>query len=115
MRPSRPRPLIYALSLAVYCTSWTFFGSVGLATTQGFDFLTIYLGPILVIGAASPVLIRIVEIAKAQNITSIADFLAARYGKHQGIAALVTVVAIVASIPLHLAATEGGFPPPCSP
>ncbi len=96
---ARPRPLIYALSLAVYCTSWTFFGSVGLATTQGFDFLTIYLGPILVIGAASPVLIRIVEIAKAQNITSIADFLAARYGKHQGIAALVTVVAIVASIP----------------
>lgn len=95
----RPRPYIYSLSLAVYCTSWTFFGSVGLATTQGFDFLTIYLGPILVIGAAAPILIRIVEIAKAQNITSIADFLAARYGKHQGIAALVTVVAIVGSIP----------------
>ncbi len=95
----RPRPYIYSLSLAVYCTSWTFFGSVGLATTQGFDFLTIYLGPILVIGAATPVLLRIVEIAKAQNITSIADFLAARYGKHQGIAALVTVVAIVGSIP----------------
>ncbi|MEW6257150.1 MAG: NahK/ErcS family hybrid sensor histidine kinase/response regulator [Pseudomonadota bacterium] len=94
-----PRPLIYSLSLAVYCTSWTFFGSVGLATTQGFDFLTIYLGPILVIGAATPLLMRIVQLAKAHNITSIADFLAARYGKHQGIAALVTVVAIVGSIP----------------
>lgn len=96
---SAPRPLIYSLSLAVYCTSWTFFGSVGLATTQGFDFLTIYVGPILVIAAASPVLMRIVTLAKSQNITSIADFLAARYGKHQGIAALVTVVAIVGSIP----------------
>lgn len=94
-----PRPLIYSLSLAVYCTSWTFFGSVGLATTQGFDFLTIYIGPILVIGAATPLLMRIVQLAKAHNITSIADFLAARYGKHQGIAALVTVVAIVGSIP----------------
>ncbi|MEP9376065.1 PAS domain-containing hybrid sensor histidine kinase/response regulator [Aquabacter sp. CN5-332] len=94
-----PRPLIYSLSLAVYCTSWTFFGSVGLATTQGFDFLTIYLGPIIVIAAGTPVLMRIVRLAKAHNITSIADFLAARYGKHQGIAALVTVVAIVGSIP----------------
>ncbi len=94
-----PRPLIYSLSLAVYCTSWTFFGSVGLATTQGFDFLTIYLGPVIVIGAAAPVLMRIVRLAKTHNITSIADFMAARYGKHQGIAALVTVVAIVGSIP----------------
>lgn len=94
-----PRPLIYSLSLAVYCTSWTFFGSVGLATTQGFDFLTIYLGPIIVIAAATPFLMRIVRLAKAHNITSIADFVAARYGKHQGIAALVTVVAIVGSIP----------------
>ncbi|WP_132029013.1 PAS domain-containing hybrid sensor histidine kinase/response regulator [Aquabacter spiritensis] len=98
-RSVAPRPLIYSLSLAVYCTSWTFFGSVGLATLQGFDFLTIYLGPIIVIVAATPVLTRIVRLAKAQNITSIADFMAARYGKHQGIAALVTVVAIVGSIP----------------
>jgi len=94
-----PRPLIYSLSLAVYCTSWTFFGSVGLATLQGFDFLTIYLGPILLIAAGSPLLLKIVALAKAQNITSIADFLAARYGKHQGLAALVTLVAIIASIP----------------
>lgn len=94
-----PRPLIYSLSLAIYCTSWTFFGSVGLASLQGFDFLTIYLVPILLMLVASPVLMRIVTIAKAQNITSIADFLAARYGKSQKIAALVTVVAVTGSVP----------------
>ncbi|MFG1420202.1 hybrid sensor histidine kinase/response regulator [Roseixanthobacter liquoris] len=98
-KPRGVRPFIYSLSLAVYCTSWTFFGSVGLATLQGFDFLTIYVGPILVIAMCAPLLIRVVELAKAHNITSIADFLAARYGKNQGIAALVSVVAIVGSIP----------------
>ena len=94
-----PRPLIYSLSLAVYCTSWTFFGSVGLATTQGFDFLTIYIGPILLMVLASPLLMRVVRLAKANNITSVADFIAARYGKHQGIAALVAVVAMAGSVP----------------
>lgn len=93
------RPLIYSLSLAVYCTSWTFFGSVGLATTQGFDFLTIYLGPALMMILGAPLLLRVVRLAKANNITSIADFIAARYGKHQGIAALVAVVAIAGAIP----------------
>ncbi len=93
------RPLIYSLSLAVYCTSWTFFGSVGLATTQGFDFLTIYLGPAIVMVLGAPLLLRVVRLAKANNITSIADFIAARYGKHQGIAALVAVVAIAGAIP----------------
>ncbi|MGE4372210.1 MAG: NahK/ErcS family hybrid sensor histidine kinase/response regulator [Xanthobacter sp.] len=100
-RPRRrvSRPLIYSLSLAVYCTSWTFFGSVGLATTQGFDFLTIYVGPAVLMLLASPLLLRVVRLAKANNITSIADFIAARYGKHQGIAALVAVVAIVGAVP----------------
>lgn len=93
------RPYIYSLSLAVYCTSWTFFGSVGLATTQGVNFLTIYIGPILIFALGTPFLLRIVRIAKAQNITSIADFVAARYGKSQGVAALVAVVAIVGSLP----------------
>ncbi len=93
------RPYIYALSLAVYCTSWTFFGSVGLATTQGVNFLTIYVGPILVFALGTPFLLRIVRLAKAQNITSIADFVAARYGKSQGVAALVACVAIVGSLP----------------
>src|SRR4249919_4342048 len=82
-RADRPRRYIYPLSLAIYCTSWTFFGSVGLASRTGFDFLTIYLGPMLVVGLCSPLLMRIVRLAKAQNTTSIADFIAARYGKAQ--------------------------------
>ena len=98
-REGRLRHLIYPLSLAIYCTSWTFFGSVGLATRTGFEFLTIYLGPILMIGLCSPLIIRIVRLAKAQNITSIADFIAARYGKAQTVAAAVALIAIVGTIP----------------
>jgi Na+/proline symporter/signal transduction histidine kinase len=93
------RMLIYPLSLAIYCTSWTFFGSVGLASRNGYDFLTIYVGPIIMIGLASPLIAHIVRLAKTQNITSIADFIAARYGKHQGVAATVALIAIVGSIP----------------
>jgi Na+/proline symporter len=88
-REGRGRLLIYPLSLAIYCTSWTFFGSVGLASRTGFDFLTIYIGPILLIGLCGPLLLRVVRLAKAQNITSIADFIAARYGKGQAVAATV--------------------------
>jgi MFS family permease len=69
------RPLIYALSLAVYCTSWTFFGSVGLAASTGYNFLPVYLGPILFFALGSRLLMRIVKLAKSQNITSVADFL----------------------------------------
>ncbi|HXM30859.1 MAG TPA: hybrid sensor histidine kinase/response regulator, partial [Xanthobacteraceae bacterium] len=93
------RPLIYPLSLAVYCTSWTFFGSVGLASKQGFDFLTIYIGPVLMIGLGYPLILKIVRLAKAQNITSIADFIAARYGKSQAVAVMVTIVAVIGAIP----------------
>jgi Na+/proline symporter/signal transduction histidine kinase/ActR/RegA family two-component response regulator len=95
----RPRRLIYALSLAIYCTSWTFFGSVGLATRTGFDFLAIYIGPVVLIGLASPLIVRITRLSKAQNIVSIADFIGARYGKHQGVAATVAVIAIIGMIP----------------
>jgi Na+/proline symporter/signal transduction histidine kinase len=93
------RQFIYPLSLAIYCTSWTFFGSVGLAARTGFEFLTIYIGPILFIGACSPLVRRIVRLAKAQNITSIADFIAARYGKAQTVAATVALIAIMGTIP----------------
>src|SRR6478609_4215790 len=93
------RNLIYPLSLAIYCTSWTFFGSVGLASRTGYDFLPIYLGPMLMIGLAAPLVMRIVRLAKAQNITSIADFIAARYGKSQAVAATVALIAIVGTIP----------------
>ena len=99
MRDARVRPTIYALSLAVYCTSWTFFGSVGLASHTGLDFLTIYVGPVLVIGLGYRLVARVVRIAKAQNSTSIADFIAARYGKSERIAALVCLIAVVGAVP----------------
>ena len=95
----RSRLLIYPLSLAIYCTSWTFFGSVGSASRTGFEFLTIYIGPMLMVGLFSPLIVRIVRLAKAQNITSIADFIAARYGKSQAVAATVALIAIVGTIP----------------
>src|ERR1700733_12865239 len=93
------RLIIYPLSLAIYCTSWTFFGSVGLASRAGFDFLAIYIGPMLMIGVAYPFVIRIVRLAKGQNITSIADLIAARYGKSQAVAATVALIAIVGMVP----------------
>src|SRR5438874_2336349 len=98
-REGRWRHFIYPLSLAIYCTSWTFFGSVGLASRTGFEFLTIYIGPMLIVGLGFPLLIRIVRLAKSQNITSIADFIAARYGKSQTVAATVALIAIVGMIP----------------
>ena len=102
-RPRKPggggRPLVYALSLAVYCTSWTFFGSVGLAASTGYDFFPVYLGPILLFVFGWRVLLRIVRLAKSQNITSVADFLAARYGKSQAVAAIVTVIAVAGTLP----------------
>src|SRR5712675_2491880 len=95
----RATALIYPLSLAIYCTSWTFFGSVGFATRTSVDFLAIYVGPILMIGLCTPLLRRVIQLAKSQNITSIADFIAARYGKSQAVAATVAVIAIVGSVP----------------
>ncbi|HZT49473.1 MAG TPA: PAS domain-containing hybrid sensor histidine kinase/response regulator [Hyphomicrobiaceae bacterium] len=95
----RGRPLIYALSLAVYCTSWTFFGSVGLAASTGYSFIPVYLGPVLLFVFGWRFLLRIVRLAKSQNITSVADFLAARYGKSQAVAAIVTVIAVGGTLP----------------
>src|ERR1700686_259682 len=98
-RGSTSRLLIYPLSLAIYCTSWTFFGSVGLASRGGVDFFAIYIGPMVMVGLAYPLLIRIVRLAKGQNITSIADLIAARYGKSQAVAATVALIAIVGMVP----------------
>ncbi len=95
----RLRPVFYALTLAVYCTSWTFLGSVGLASRTGFDFLPIYLGPILVFAFGWPLLARIVKIAKAQNSTSIADMIAARYGKSEAVAAVVAIICLLGIVP----------------
>src|SRR4051794_37051010 len=99
LRRGRASGLIYPLSLAIYCTSWTFFGSVGFATRTSTDFLAIYIGPILMIGLGTPLLRRVIQLAKAQNITSIADFIAARYGKSQAVAATVAFIAMVGSVP----------------
>ena len=98
-RGASSRLLIYPLSLAIYCTSWTFFGSVGLASRSGYDFLAIYIGPLAMVGLGFPLILRIVRLAKGQNITSIADFIAARYGKSQAVAATVALIAIVGMIP----------------
>jgi len=91
--------LIYPLSLAIYCTSWTFFGSVGFATRTSVDFLAIYIGPILMVGVCTPLLRRVIQLAKSQNITSVADLVGARYGKSQAVAATVALIAIVGSVP----------------
>ena len=98
-RDASSRLFIYPLSLAIYCTSWTFFGSVGLASRAGFDFLAIYIGPLIMVGVAFPLIVRTVRLAKGQNITSIADFIAARYGKSQAVAAAVALIAIVGMVP----------------
>src|SRR5438270_8359055 len=95
----RASALIYPLSLAIYCTSWTFFGSVGFATRTSVDFLAIYMGPILMVAFCTPLLRRVIQLAKSQNITSIADFIAARYGKSQAVAVTVAVIAIIGSVP----------------
>jgi Na+/proline symporter/signal transduction histidine kinase len=109
---ARGRPLLYAMSLAIYCSSWTFFGSVGLATVKGFDFVPVYLGPILLFTLGLPLLSRVLRLAKGQNSSSIADFLAARYGKSHSVAALVTLVAFIGTLPyiaLQLKAVSGSI------
>ncbi|HSX75166.1 MAG TPA: hybrid sensor histidine kinase/response regulator, partial [Shinella sp.] len=93
------RPVVYALSLAIYCTSWTYFGGVGLAAQRGYEFAAIYIGPILVFTLGLPLLRRITEIAKAERLTSIADFIAARYGKNPVVAMIVAFIALVGAIP----------------
>src|SRR5271157_5001723 len=94
-----PRAIVYALSLAVYCTSWTYYGSVGLASEHGLDFLPIYIGPILVIGLGAPLVGRIAGLARSQNLTTVADFVSARYGKSQPAAAVAALIALVGSAP----------------
>jgi Na+/proline symporter/signal transduction histidine kinase len=93
------RPIIYSLSLAIYCTSWTYFGGVGLAASRGLEFTGIYIGPILMFTLGMPILKRIVTLAKAEKLTSIADFMAARYGKNPLVAALVALIAVIGTVP----------------
>jgi Na+/proline symporter/signal transduction histidine kinase len=97
--PPKIRAWVYSLSLAVYCTSWTFFGAVGQAAEQLWSFLPIYLGPIIILVFAPWVLQKMVMISKQENITSIADFIAARYGKSQPLAVVVALVCLVGVLP----------------
>ncbi len=92
-------PYIYSLSIAVYCTSWTFYGSVGKAATSGLDFLMIYLGPSLTAFSWFYILRRIIRISKENNISSIADFISMRYGNSQLLGSLVTLVALLGTMP----------------
>jgi Na+/proline symporter/nitrogen-specific signal transduction histidine kinase len=92
-------PYIYTLSLAIYCTAWTFYGSVGLAATSGVNFLPVYLGPTLMAVLFWFVLRRIVRITKVHRITTIADFVASRYGKSGLLAGMVTVIVVLGILP----------------
>ena len=106
------RPIVYSLALAVYCSSWTFYGAVGSAARDGLSYLPIYLGPILLFVFGFGLLERLVLVAKERNVTSIADFIASRFGKSHALAALVTVIAVTAAVPylaLQLKAVSMSF------
>ena len=90
---------VYALSMAVYCSAWTYFGSVGRAASGGVWFLPIYLGPMLAMILAWMLLRKMIRIARAYRITSIADFIASRYGKSTALAGLVTLITVVGLVP----------------
>ncbi|BAU47212.1 histidine kinase [Sulfurifustis variabilis] len=105
-------PYIYTLSIAVYCTAWTFYGSVGRAAGTGVGFLPIYLGPTLMVALWWLVLRKIIRIAKFHRITSIADFVGSRYGKSTVLGGLVTIIAVVGILPyisLQLKAVSTSF------
>ena len=92
-------PMIYTLSLSIYCTGWTFYGAVGYAARSGLEFVTIYLGPSLVMLGWWWILRKLVRIGRAQRVTSIADLISSRFGKSNGLGVLVTILAIVGTTP----------------
>jgi len=105
-------PFVYSLSLGIYCTSWTYYGSVGTAATSSWSYLPILLGPALLFFFGQGFLRKLVLVSKKQNITTIADFISARYGKRQTTAIMVTVIALLATIPyiaLQLKALSSSF------
>ena len=99
--PQRPwlRPLVYSLALAVYCSSWTFYGAVGTAVRSGIGYVPIYLGPLLLLLFGWRILERMARVAQSQNTVSIADFIASRFGRSQPLAALVATIALIAAVP----------------
>ena len=91
--------LVYCFALCIYCTSWTFYGAVGRASSSGWDFLPIFLGPVCVFLFGFPLLQKIVRVSKGNNITSVADFIGARYGRHQVVPSIVAVIATIGQVP----------------
>lgn len=92
-------PYVYSLSLAVYCTAWTYYGSIGVAANSGLSYLPIYIGPIIVMPAWLIVLKKILQITKVNKISSIADFISLRYGNSRFLGALVTVICVIGILP----------------
>ena len=92
-------PIVFTLSISIYCTSWTFYGAVGSAARNGLEFITIYLGPTLVFVGWWWILRKLVRIGRAHNITSIADLISSRYGKSPSLAVVVTLIAVIATTP----------------
>ncbi|MPT32077.1 MAG: GHKL domain-containing protein [Chryseobacterium sp.] len=92
-------PYIYALSLAVYCTAWTYYGSIGVAVNDGLDYLPIYVGPIIIIPAWIYINRKIIRIARINKVSSIADFISLRYGNSRSFGAIITLVCIFGIIP----------------
>ncbi|KPM33839.1 Serine phosphatase RsbU, regulator of sigma subunit [Croceitalea dokdonensis DOKDO 023] len=92
-------PYVYTLSLAVYCTAWTYYGSVGIASKSGIRFLAIYLGPVIAMPLWIILMRKIIRISKQQKISSIADFISMRYGNNRLLGALVTITCLIAVIP----------------
>ena len=119
-------PLIYTLSLSIYCTAWTFYGAVGYAARSGLEFLTIYLGPTIVFVGWWWILRKLVRIGRQQRVTSIADLISSRFGKSNLLGVIVTVIAVVAATPyialqlqsvtlsfsVFASPTDDGFSPP---
>src|SRR5256712_10677218 len=99
LRRGRLRTATYVLAISVYCTAWTFYGSVGLAANHGLEFLTIYLGPALIALMWPTVLRKLVRVAKEQRITTISDFIGSRYGKSASLGTLVAALVVCGMIP----------------
>ncbi|PTE19991.1 sodium:solute symporter, partial [Cereibacter changlensis JA139] len=92
-------PIVYTLSLSIYCTAWTFYGAVGYAARSGLEYVTIYLGPTLVFIGWWWVLRKLVRIGRQQRVTSIADLISSRYGKSNLLGVIVTLIAVLAATP----------------
>jgi Na+/proline symporter/signal transduction histidine kinase/CheY-like chemotaxis protein len=107
-----PKPYIYSLSLAVYCTSWAFYGTVGQSASLGWSFPPTYVGTILLFLLIPTLLAKLISVSRRERITSVADFIAARYGRDRTLAVAVTLIAtcgIVPYIALQLKAIDLTF------